>query len=145
MDEQQQPNQSEAAPNVTLLRILCVFTFVGSGLAFFSYGIIGLVHNYFSANLNLIPDEQNRELIELMLSAGRTFFFLNTILYAISFAGAVFLWRMRKVGFHLYTASQLLLLILPLLYIQGFPMPGITIFLTILFIWGYSGFLKFMK
>jgi len=145
MDEQQQPSQSEAAPNLTLLRILCIFTFVGSGLALFSYGIIGLVHSYFSANLNLIPDEQNRELIELMLSAGRTFFFLNTILYAISFAGAVLLWRMRKVGFHLYTASQLLLLILPLIYIKGFPMPGITIFLTFLFIWGYSGFLKFMK
>ncbi len=145
MDEQQQPSQSEAAPNLTLLRILCIFTFVGSGLALFSYGIIGLVHSYFSANLNLIPDEQNRELIELMLSAGRTFFFLNTILYAISFAGAVLLWRMRKVGFHLYTASQLLLLILPLIYIAGFPMPGITIFLTFLFIWGYSGFLKFMK
>jgi hypothetical protein len=145
MDEQQPPNPIEATPNITLLRILCVFSFVGSGLAFFSYGMIGMFHNYFSANLSLIPDEQNRELIELMLSAGRPFFFLNTILYAVSFAGALFLWRMRKVGFHLYTASQLILLILPLLYIQGFPMPGITIFLTILFIWGYSGFLKFMK
>ena len=145
MDEQLRPNPGETTPNLTLMRILCVFTFVGSGLGLISYGIIGLVHNYFSANLNLIPDEQNRELIELMLSAGRTFFFLNAALYAISFAGAVFIWQMRKVGFHLYTASQLLLLILPLLYIKGFPMPGITIFLTILFIWGYSGFLKFMR
>jgi len=145
MDEQQQPIPKEAGPNSTLLKILCVFTFVGSGLGFISYGIIGLIHNFFSNNLNLIPDEQNRELIEMLLSAGRMFFFLNAVLYGVSFAGAVLLWQMKKVGFHLYTASQLLLLILPMAYISGFPMPGASIFLSILFIWGYSGFLKFMK
>ncbi len=145
MEEQQQPVQNEASPNITLLKILCIFTFVGSGLGLVSYGIIGLIHNFFSNNLSLIPDEQNRELIEMMLSAGRVFFFLNAILYAVSFAGAVLIWRMKKTGFHLYTASQLLLLILPMAYIKGFPMPGTNIFLTILFIWGYSGFLKYMK
>lgn len=146
MDEQQpNPVTNETRPSPVLLRVLCVITFIGSGLGFISYGIIGLIHNFFTNNLSLIPDEQNRELIEMMLSAGRTFFFLNAVLYAVSFAGAVFLWRMKKIGFHLYTASQLLLLILPLAYIKGFPMPGTNIFLTILFIWGYSGFLKFMK
>jgi hypothetical protein len=145
MDEQQQPLPKEASPNSILLKLLCIFTYIGSGLGFISYGIIGLIHNFFSRNLNLIPDEQNRDLIEMMLSAGRTFFFLNAILYAVSFAGAVLLWRMKKAGFHVYTASQLLLLILPMAYIKGFPMPGTNIFLTILFIWGYSGFLKFMK
>lgn len=145
MDEQEQPVQNETTPNIVLLKVLCVFTFVGSGLGLVSYGIIGLIHNYFSRNLALIPDEQNRELIAMMLSAGRIFFFLNAVLYAASFVGAVFLWRMKKTGFHFYTASQLLLLILPMAFIKGFPMPGTNIFLTILFIWGYSGFLKFMK
>lgn len=147
MDEQQQPNPipTETGPSLVLLKVLCVITFIGSGLGFISYGMIGLIHGFFSSNLSLIPDEQNRELIEMMLSAGRMFFFLNAVLYAVSFAGALLLWRMKKLGFHLYTASQLLLLILPLAYIKGFPMPGTNIFLTILFIWGYSGFLRFMK
>ena len=144
MDEQQ-PIPNETSPSLVLLKILCVITFVGSGLGLVSYGIIGIIHNYFSDNLTLIPDEQNRELIAMMLSAGRMFFFLNAVLYAVSFAGALLLWRMKKIGFHFYTASQLLLLILPLLYIKGFPMPATNIFLTVLFIWGYSGFLKFMK
>ncbi len=142
---EQQPVPNEAGPSLVLLKILCVITFVGSGLGLLSYGIIGIIHSYFSDNLTLIPDEQNRELISMMLSAGRTFFFLNAVLYAVSLAGALLLWRMKKIGFHLYTASQLLLLILPLAYIKGFPMPGTNIFLTVLFIWGYSGFLKFMK
>jgi hypothetical protein len=146
MDQQQSdPIPDKVSPNLVLLKILCVITFVGSGLGFLSYGIIGLIHSFFTSNLSLIPDEQNRELIEMMLSAGRMFFFLNALLYTVSFAGAVLLWRLKKIGFHLYTASQLFLLILPMAYIKGFPMPGTNIFLTILFIWGYSGFLKFMK
>ena len=146
MDEQQpNPISNEAGPSLILLKVLCVITIIGSGLGLLSYGIIGLIHGFFSSNLSLIPDEQNRELIGMLLSAGRIFFFLNALLYAISFAGALLLWRMKKLGFHLYTASQLLLLILPLAYIKGFPMPGTNIFLTVLFIWGYSGFLKFMK
>lgn len=146
MDEQQQePIPTEAGPSLVLLKILCTITFIGSGLGLLSYGIIGLIHSYFSSNLSLIPDEQNRELIAMLLSAGRIFFFLNALLYAVSFAGALLLWRMKKIGFHLYTVSQIILLILPLAFIKGFPMPGTNIFLTLLFIWGYSGFLKFMK
>jgi hypothetical protein len=34
---------------------------------------------------------------------------------------------------------------LPMAFIRGFPMPGTSIFMTLIFIWGYSGFLKFMK
>lgn len=145
MEEQKPPLNTEAGPNLVLLKILCVISFIGSGLGFISYGVIGLIHDFFSSNLSLIPDEQNRELIGMMLEAGSMFFFLNAILYAVSFAGAILLWRLKKIGFHFYTASQLLLLILPLAYIKQFPMPGTSIFLTILFIWGYSGFLKFMK
>jgi hypothetical protein len=145
MDEQQELQPKEIVPNLVLLKILCVFTFIGSGLGFISYGIIGLIHSFFSANLSLIPDEQNRELIKMLLSAGRLFFFLNAILYAVSFVGALFLLRLKKTGFHLYTASQLLLLILPMAFIKGFPMNGATIFLTLLFIVGYFGFLKHMK
>lgn len=145
MNEQQPLTPIETGPNLIFLKILCVITCVGSGLGFISYGIIGLTKDFFTSNLSLIPDEQNRELIGLLLSAGRIFFFFNTLLYAVSLAGAILMWRLKKTGFHLYTASQLLLLILPLAYIKGFPMPGTSIFMTILFIWGYSGYLKFMK
>ncbi len=145
MDEQQQPPQNEPIPNLVLLKVLCVFTFVGSGLGAFSYGIIGLMHGFFSENLSLIPDEQNRELIEMLLSAGQMFFFLNAMLYLVSLSGAVLLWKMKKAGFHFYTASQMVLLILPLAYIKGFPTNGISIFLTFIFVFGYYGFLKFMK
>jgi len=145
MDEQQPPVTENPAPNLVFLKILCVMTFVGSGLGFVSYGIIGLNPHYFLSNLSLAPDEESRELIAMLLSTGRTFLLLNSLFYGVSFAGALLLWKLRKIGFHLYTASQLLLLILPMAFIKGFPMPGTSIFMTLIFIWGYSGFLKFMK
>jgi len=145
MDEQQPPVTENPSPNLVFLKILCVMTFIGSGLGFISYGIIGLNPQYFLSNLSLAPDEESRELIAMLLSTGRTFLLLNALFYGISLAGAILLWKLRKVGFHLYTASQLLLLILPMAFIKGFPMPGTSIFMTLIFIWGYSGFLKFMK
>jgi len=146
MEEQNEPvKRNEAGPTLIILKVLCIFTFIGSGLGFLSYGIIGLMTDYFSHNLNLVPEEQNRELIKLLLSGGQVFLLLNAALYAVSFVGALKLWRMQKIGFHLYTASQLLLLILPLAMVKGFPMTGVSIFLSLVFVWGYSGFLKFMK
>lgn len=145
MEEQQQPMQNEHIPNLVLLKILCIFTFVISGIGLFSFGLIGLIYDFFSNNLSLIPDEKNRELIEMMLSAGRSFFLFSAILYATSLAGTVFLWKMKKIGFHLFTASQLLLLILPLVYFKGFPNNGANMLLPILLIAGYLGYLKYMK
>jgi len=145
MENSQQSPPNEPAPNLAFLKVLCVLTFIGSGLGFISYGGIGLLFDFITQNLSLIPDEQNRDLVELTLSAGRLFFYLNTLLYGFSFTGALYLWKLKKTGFHLYTLSQLLLLILPLAFIKGYPMPGLTIFLTILFVLGYGGYLKYMK
>jgi uncharacterized membrane protein YqjE len=144
MEENNQGDPKIQYHNITLLKVLCVFSFIGSGLGFLSYGIIGLVHGYFSTNTMLIADEQNRQLIEMLLSAGRLFFFANAALYGLSLAGAILIWQFRKLGFHLYTTSQLVLLLLPMIFIKGFPVTGVSIFLTLLFVWAYSGFLKIM-
>jgi hypothetical protein len=145
MDEQQQNPSNDSSPNLILLKILCVFSFIGSGLGFLSFGVILLAYGYFTSNLSLIPLEQNRELIELLLSGGRPFFALSALFYGISFSGVFLLWKMKRIGFHLYAVSQILLLIVPLVYVKGYPMSPGTIFLSVLFIIGYGIYLKYMK
>ena len=145
MDELQKPETNPVIPNLILLKVLCVMTFIGSGMGFISYGLIGLIYDFFSHNLSLIPDEQNREMIATMLAAGKPFFFLNAILFMGSFTGAYQLWKMKRSGFHFYTISQILLLILPMIFMKGFSMPFTNILLSLIFIFGYYGFLKFMK
>jgi hypothetical protein len=146
MDNQQNTEPLQETPRqFGFLKFLCILTFVGSGLAIFSYFVIGVFYEIFlSANMKQLG-ENEQELIKIMLSAGKVFFLLSAFIYAISLYGAVLMWKLRKIGFHLYAVAQIILLILPLLFIHGFKMPFITILVTVTFIFAYSTFLKFMK
>ena len=46
-----------------------------------------------------------------------SFFILNGLLYGVSLVGAIFMWRLQRYGFHLYTIAQLLLIALPVFFI----------------------------
>ncbi|HOW30743.1 MAG TPA: hypothetical protein PLP88_04195 [Bacteroidales bacterium] len=146
MEEQHNPQpEPSITPQTGLLKFLCVLTFIGSGLALFAYFIIGAFYNIFlSADMGALGEDE-KELIKMMLSAGRTFFLLSAFLYCISLYGAIMMWKLRKTGFHLYTTAQIILLILPLVFIHGFRMPFATILVTVVFIFGYATFLKSMK
>lgn len=145
MNEEQTPQPEEIKTPLLLLRTLCILTFIGSGLGIFSFGTIGLMHGFFVQNLNLIPESDTSAFVKLLIESGRTFFISNTVLYIVSLAGAILMWKMYKVGFHLYTSAQLLLLIIPYLYIPEYPMSFMTIFITLAFIFSYSVYLKQMK
>ena len=146
MDEQHNIEPANQAPQQTgFLRFLCILTFLGSGLAMFAYFIIGAFYDVFlSAEMKPLGEDE-QELIRLMLSAGKMFFLLSAFLYALSLYGAIMMWKLRKIGFHLYSMAQITLLILPLLYIHGFRMPFLTILVTVTFIFGYSTFLRSMS
>jgi hypothetical protein len=131
-------------PKIRILKILCIFTFVGSGLGTLSYGFIGTFYNIF---ITLTPSslgEEQQEIIRMLLSGGRYFFFTNALLYSLSFTGAFMMYKFKRSGFHYYTISQILILITPLAFINGFQMPGINVLLTALFILAYAGFVKLM-
>ena len=146
MEEQQNVEPAKEAPQSTgFLRFLCILTFLGSGLAMFAYFIIGAFYDVFlSADMKALGEDA-QELIRIMLSAGKMFFLLSTFLYALSLFGSILMWKLRKIGFHLYSLAQIMLLILPLLYIHGFRMPFVTILVTVTFIFGYSTFLRSMS
>ena len=146
MEEQQNVEPAKEAPQSTgFLRFLCILTFLGSGLAMFAYFIIGAFYNVFlSADMKALGEDE-QELIRIMLSAGKMFFLLSAFLYALSLFGSILMWKLRKIGFHLYSLAQIMLLILPLLYIHGFRMPFVTILVTVTFIFGYSTFLRSMS
>ena len=125
------------------LSILCVLTFIGSGLAAFSNLVIYLSYDmlfetFESGGLNLPGTE-------LIFSYAKSFFIISSLFYSISLAGAIRMWRLRKVGFHIYSIAQILLLILPTLYVSTdqFPLPAVLI--TSAFILFYYRHLKFMN
>jgi len=126
-----------------LLTVLCILSFIGSGMAAFSNLVLFLTFD----EMDILLEELNFEFEEfmLLLSGGKSFFISGFFLYVISLAGASGMWRHRKIGFHLYTGAQIFILILPMVSIEGFPFSFPGLLITAAFILGYSTQLKFMK
>ena len=80
-----------------------------------------------------------------MLEAPRDFFIISFLLSAFSILGAVFMWRLRKFGFHIYTMAQLIYLVVPLIYFGGETNPMLNIILTALFVYLYARNLPQMR
>ncbi|MCF8367770.1 MAG: hypothetical protein K9G76_01920 [Bacteroidales bacterium] len=125
-----------------LLKLLCILTFIGSGLAAFSNLFILLSFDVVSE----LMDETTINIpeIAMILSGGKSFFLAGFVLYVVSLAGAIQMWNLHKIGFHLYTASQLFILILPAVMIDPKMFSVVSLFLTSAFIFGYFSQIKLM-
>ncbi len=143
MTEEQQNIPGKSPKRPQLLSILCILTFIGSG-----FGVIGflMVAINFEATIEALKvlyaemPEAN-----FILEAPRDFFLVSFLLSAFSLLGAVMMWNLRKIGFHIYTASQLIYLVVPLIYFGGETNPLFNIMLTALFVYLYARNLPFMR
>ena len=120
------------------LTFLCILTFAGSGLSAISSFFVALAYNIIPLAVKQSPIPESEALLQLIRSAGPWFFLIMGILYLVSFAGAILMFRLRKTGFHLYTLAQLCMLILPSLMIPGFELPLSNLLLTGTFILAYA-------
>lgn len=137
------PSQKEPFKRSDLLTVLCVLTFIGSGLAAFSNLFIYLS---FEEMLTIVDDfEVEIPGFDMMMSGGRRFFITGFILYTFSWVGALQMWKLKKIGFHLYTGAQIFILLLPVIMIPSYPFSIISLLFTVVFIAGYAINLKFMK
>ena len=127
------------------LTLLCILTFIGSGaFAFFSFFVV-MAYDIMPMAVEQSPVAGAEELMELVIAAGRSFFVYMGLLYGLSLVGAIFMWKLNKKGFHLYTIAQLLMIIVPLLMVTGYKTPFSTILLTASFVLAYGVNLRFMR
>lgn len=136
-------DQSGGLPHrPTWLSVLCVLTFIGSGISSVSFLMV-----YISYDEALPMMQEIGSMIpgmDLLATAGKNFFLTGFFLYFFSVMGASLMWRLQKIGFHFYVASQALLIILPVVYIKSFPFPIYEALITAGFVFFYSRFLKLM-
>jgi len=124
-----------------LLKILCILTFIFGGISLFSFLYISISYNFLGELSSKL--ELNVTGLDIILSASRNFYILGTLLYVFVIAGAIKMWNLKKIGFHFYSISKLLLIALPLL----FKISNLSIFnllFTVIFILLYYKNLKFM-
>ncbi|MDK2910274.1 MAG: hypothetical protein PWR20_1841 [Bacteroidales bacterium] len=126
-----------------LLTALCILTFIGSGTGAFVYWTYGLFFNefqkLFAAGTLTFPG------LDIIMSGGPKYFITGAILFSASLAGAILMWRLRAAGFHLYTAAQVLLSLLPVVMIKDYPFPVVDFAITALFILLYRYHLRYMQ
>jgi len=144
-------NTQENTPKrSTLLTVLLVLTFIGSGFTFIGNGytslffenVVGLVEEAADddsfATLGALLDQA----VKNMEKVGAGYFGFLSLLALISLAGAVLMWKLNKLGFHLYASAQLVLLFIPMVFgLVKFPGVFETL-ITALFIWLYARELK---
>jgi len=141
--------EQELGKRPVLLTVLCVLTFIGTAFSILSALVLSFMPDTFSASMQeqfaqMMGEEQAEGMVEAMVSGMRSAPYL-LVLYIINLFGAIQMFRLRKMGFFIYVAAQVLIWIFPV--IMGGPatsliMSGIW---TAVFITLYAINLKFMK
>jgi hypothetical protein len=134
----------------TLLTVFLVLTFIGSGVSFLSNAYIAASLDSVVAFVEDAAYNDNmaafaailEQSINTMERVGVGYFALFALLYLVSLFGAFFMWKLKKIGFHLYASAQIVALFIPMIFaIEKFPGLFGTA-LAALFIWIYARELK---
>lgn len=101
------------------LTVLCILTYIGSGFSI----IGGIIYALFLDEILLIfeanPSEMSQALYDSLIIMPKGYFAIEALLATISLFGAIFMWKLRKIGFHLYTIANILILGLPIFFGLG--------------------------
>ena len=147
-------NNQNQVQSPRLLTVLAILSFIGSGLTFFSNLMTVFLYDTI-ANVNvseltaLYSEMFDESVLENSLSvisqAGRSFFVFGTLASAGSLYGVYKMWNLQKEGLHYYAISQLVILILPLIFVSP-QMPVLSsLLLTTLFVLLYFRSFKMME
>jgi len=131
-----------------LLTILCTLTFIGSGMSMLANGILFLVFDQVREVFNQQESYSflGSEIDFSFLAGISTWFFLAMgLTQALSFTGAYEMFKLRKRGFHLYAMAQIMLLIIPKLFIPSLPFPLFELMISAIFILLYYKNLHYMS
>jgi hypothetical protein len=118
MEEISNPVPEPEVKRPVLLTVLCVLTYIGSGLNLFSSLLIFFFYNTFLTLGAELSKTFNMPGVDLILNASRSFFGISALIYLLSLTGAHQMWNLRKRGFHFYAIAQILLIILPMYFFK---------------------------
>lgn len=141
--EETQKIQEQKPKRPQLLTILCILTFIGSGISVAGFLMVSVNFEVSIEMLKVLYADMPET--AFLLEAPRDFFIISCVLSALSVIGALFMWNLRKIGFHIYTLAQLIYLVVPFLYFGGDSNPMLSIILTALFVYLYARNLPQMR
>ena len=139
-------NNNESNQLPTFLKVLCILTFVGSGIGSFSSLFTPPFADQIIAFMEQAPnmDEVAMAQAIIVLKAGWGYYIPMFLLSVGSIIGAIFMWKRNKIGFHIYALSNAAILFVPTLMLS-IAISWFGVFLTTAFIVLYAMNLKHLK
>jgi len=146
METEEITNKNDVPKRPTILSVLCILSFISAGLGSLSALIVPLFSDLMIEFLKNSPnyDETLMEETIMLLQAGWGYYLITFVFAVCSFVGVLFMWKLKKIGFHFYALSNLGLLFAPMLMFD-MAISWAGIFLTASFILLYALNLKYMK
>ncbi|MFK5855746.1 MAG: hypothetical protein QM503_06420 [Bacteroidota bacterium] len=133
-----------------LLKILCILTFVGSGFSLVSNSIMFLTIDmvrglYEQGAFDFLAEEMDTNVLEILISINASYFLFQAVLFSLTVYGAYMMWNLKKIGFHIYTVAQIILLILPQVFLPELPFPTFELIISLIFITLYAKNLNYLN
>lgn len=144
--ELENENTIEPVKRPKLLSVLCILTFISSGLGILSCIITPLTANMVKEYMINAPNYDETQMAESLkvIEAGWGYFLLTLVLVVGSLIGAIMMWKLKKIGFHFYAFSNLAVLFVPTL-VLGIAISWVSIIFSVAFIGLYAMHLKVMR
>ena len=112
------------------LTVACILSFINAGwqftanlISFLSFNLMKSMttdENYLELMEKFIPDmDEFEEAMALQFSVNRIYYLLVALLFAASFVGVLFMWKLQKRGFHFYAIAQILILIATAVFVTS--------------------------
>ena len=109
----------------TLLKILLVLSMITAGSSFldcFNIAFLPALYEQIPAMMAQYGFDEHatgamKRMVEIRLALPQGYHLALGALWTLSFVGCLLMWKLRRAGFHCYTLAQLLLLLLPALFL----------------------------
>lgn len=142
--EQMNPNQKRP----TFLTVLCILTFIWSGLTAFSsitfYLFFEQIKVLFTSHPNMMLFGSQID-FKTIFEINKVFFLLQGIFSGLAVAGAFLMWNLKKTGFDLYVIAQLGLVFIPKLFMPKQPFSFQPLIMSAIFVYFYYTQLRYMN
>ena len=121
------------------LSALCILTFIGSTFGFIGYFMASL---FFDKTSELIIKYSSWHSVDAI---SPIYFTVLMALFAISLTGAIRMWKFHRDGFFIYSISQIVILFLPVIWIDWNAFSVANAIFTTVFVLGYGWSLRWLK
>jgi hypothetical protein len=115
-----------------VLKALCMLSFLGSGGGFLLYLTAAI---FYEKTQQIVLEYSSMHSTEQI---SPLYFLLFSVLFGVSFWGVSLMWKLKKAGFFVYSAAQIAIFSLPLLWIGKEAFSSVVLIFTAMFIVAYA-------